>query len=154
MNGETSPMSAPGWHPLIVHFPLALVVTAALALLAARLWPDEAQAARFGVVGTWNLCAGALGALFALGTGLAAVVHAHLSAAAHAAVSVHVKWAVVAAFFSLLLAVWRGAGGRQDSRPSWVFLAMLLFAAGALVETGYRGGLNVYVYAIGVAAPP
>ena len=27
----------PGWHPLVVHFPLALVVTATPLLLAARL---------------------------------------------------------------------------------------------------------------------
>jgi len=27
----------PGWHPIVVHFPLAMVLTAAVFLVAARL---------------------------------------------------------------------------------------------------------------------
>src|SRR5580698_3535755 len=63
----------PEWHPIAVHFPLALTVTGALALSAARVAPPARHGATLAVVGTWNLCLGALGALFALGTGLAAV---------------------------------------------------------------------------------
>jgi len=140
----------PGWHPIVVHFPLALVVTATLFLIAARLLPQERTAATLATVGTWNLCLGALGALFALGTGLAAVLHLHVSAAAHEAISLHVKWAMFTTLTLVLLAVWRGAGTAQESRPSWLFILVLVAATAALVTTGYRGGQNVYRYGVGV----
>jgi hypothetical protein len=50
----------------------------------------------------------------------------------------------------ILLAVWRGAGTAQESRPSWLFIVVLLAASAALVFTGYRGGKNVYEYGLGV----
>jgi hypothetical protein len=50
----------------------------------------------------------------------------------------------------VLLAVWRGAGTAPASRPSWVFIVVLLAAAAALAVTGYRGGENVYEFGVGV----
>ena len=138
------------WHPMVVHFPLALGVSAALFLLAARLVHDQRRAATLATVGTWNLCVGAVAALFALATGVAALVDLHVGAAAHQAISVHLKWAIFTTVALVLLAVWRGAGSAQDSRPSPVFLMALLAATAALLVTGYRGGQNVYRYGIGV----
>jgi uncharacterized membrane protein len=142
----------PGWHPIVVHFPLALIVTAALLLSGARLLRPESRAATLATVGTWNLCLGALAALIALATGLAAVLDLHVGAAAHQAISTHLKWAILATLALVLLAVWRGAGSVAQARPSWLFLIVLWAATAALVETGYRGGQNVYRYGIGVEA--
>jgi len=142
----------PGWHPIVVHFPLALVVTSTLLLSAARLLRHEQRAATLATVGTWNLCLGALAALIALGSGLAAVIDLHVGVAAHQAISTHVKWAIFTTLALVLLAVWRGAGNTPQSRPSWIFMIVLLAATAALIETGYRGGQNVYRYGIGVEA--
>jgi uncharacterized membrane protein len=135
---------------MAVHFPLALVVTAALFLLAARLLRQERHAAILATVGTWNLGVGAIAALFALATGLAAVLDLHVGLAARQAISLHVKWAIFTTLAVVLLAVWRGAGVAQESRPSWVFIVVLVAATAALVMTGYRGGQNVYQYGVGV----
>jgi uncharacterized membrane protein len=135
---------------MVVHFPLALVVTAALFLVAARLLRQERHAATLAIVGTWNLCLGAIAALFALATGLAAVLDLHVGLAARQALSLHVKWAIFTTLALVLLAVWRGAGVAQESRPSWVFIVVLVVATAALIMTGYRGGQNVYQYGIGV----
>ena len=117
----------PGWHPMVVHFPLALVVTAALFLLSARLLRRESYVATLATVGTWNLCLGAFAALLALATGLAATVGLHAGVAAHQSLSAHVKWAI---FTTLAL--------------------VLLAATAALIVTGYHGGQNVYRHGIGV----
>jgi len=101
-------------------------------------------------VGTWNLCLGAIAALIALATGLAAVIGLQAGAAAHQAISLHVKWAIFTTLALVLLAVWRGAGNAQESRPSWLFVIVLSAATAALIVTGYRGGQNVYRYGIGV----
>ena len=135
---------------MIVHFPLALVVTGTSSLLAARLLRRADYAATLATVGTWNLCLGAAAALLALGTGLAAAVGLQVNASAHLAISVHLKWAISTTLALVLLAVWRGAGSAQESRPSWVFLAVLLAATAALIVTGYRGGQNVYRFGVGV----
>jgi uncharacterized membrane protein len=140
----------PGWHPMAVHFPLALVVSAALLLTAARLLRQERHAATLATVGTWNLCLGAVAALFALASGLAALIDLHVGPAARQAISLHVKWAIFTTLALVFLAVWRGAGAEQESRPSWVFIAILAAATAALIMTGYRGGQNVYQYGIGV----
>jgi uncharacterized membrane protein len=135
---------------MVVHFPLALVLVATALLLAARLLRSESLAATLATVGTWNLCLGAAAAVFALGTGLGAVLNLDVGAAARHAISLHTKWAMLTTLMLLLLAVWRGAGVAQTSRPSWVFLIVLFAASAALVFTGYRGGKNVFEYAIGV----
>jgi uncharacterized membrane protein len=142
----------PGWHPIAAHFPLALVVTATALLLAARLVRSQRYAAILATVGTWNLCLGTLAALFAIGTGLAAVLHANVGVAAHQAISLHLRWAIFTTLALVLLAVWRGAGSAPDSRPSWIFMTLLLAASAALIVTGYRGGENVYRYGVGVHA--
>jgi len=140
----------PGWHPLVVHFPLALVTIAVPLLLAARLSRSEAIASTTAVVGTWNLCLGAIAALFALGTGLAGVLDLEVSAAAHQAISLHTKWAMFSTLVLVLLGVWRGAGVAHASRPSWLFIIVLFGAAAALAVTGYHGGQNVYEFGVGV----
>ncbi len=140
----------PGWHPLVVHFPIALVLSAMALLLTARLLRNESLAATAATVGTWNLCLGAVAALFALGSGLGAVLDLDVSAAVHAAISVHVKWAMLTTLLLVLLALWRGAGTASGSRPSWLFLLVLAAASAALIETSYRGGKNVFEYGVGV----
>jgi uncharacterized membrane protein len=140
----------PNWHPLVVHFPIALILSATLLLLAARLLRNEPLAATAATVGTWNLCLGAVAAVFALGSGLAAVLDLDVSTAVRSAISVHVKWAMFTTLLLVLLAVWRGAGSASRSRPSWIFLVALLAASAALSFTGYRGGKNVYEYGVGV----
>jgi len=141
----------PGWHPIVVHFPLALIITATACLTLARVLPSTRGAASLASWGTFNLCLGAVTVFLALGTGLAASIGLTVDAAAHQAIAAHVKSAVVTTMLVLLVAVWRGVGTDSNSRPGWGFLLMLWVAASALTVTGYRGGQNVYVHGIGVA---
>jgi uncharacterized membrane protein len=135
---------------MVVHFPLALVIVAALLFVAARLLRSDGVAANLAIVATWNLVLGAIAAVAALASGLSAVLDLDAGAAVHQAIGLHVKWAMFTTLALVLLAVWRGAGTAQTSRPSWVFLIVLLAAAAALTFTGYRGGKNVYEYGVGV----
>lgn len=148
MNALLNPI--PGWHPAVVHFPLALILIAVPLLFAARLLRSEPLASSAAIVGTWNLCLGSAAALLALATGLAAVLELDVGAAARQAISLHLKWAILTTLVLVLLAVWRGAGTAQQSRPSWLFLFVLLAASAALVMTGYHGAQNVYEFGVGV----
>jgi uncharacterized membrane protein len=141
---------APNWHPLVVHFPIALILAATALLLAARFLRNESLAATVATVGTWNLCLGTVAALFALATGLGAVLDLDVGTVARQAISSHLKWAMFTTLLLVLLAVWRGAGSAPRSKPSWIFLILLVAASAALSFTAYRGGKNVYEYGVGV----
>ncbi len=143
-------MMVPGWHPLVVHFPIALTLSGGACLLAARLVRSEPLSETLATIGTWNLCGGAVAALFALGTGLASVLDLQVGAAARVAISTHVKWAMFTSMALLLASVWRGAGSAPGSRPSWLFVAVLSAICVALAATGYFGGENVYRFGVGV----
>ena len=140
----------PGWHPIVVHFPLALIVTAAVALSLARWVPGNRMSATLASVGTFNLCVGAAMLFLALGTGLAASIGLEIAADAHRAIASHVKAAVLTTILTLLAAVLRGAGAAADSRPTPALLVIVWLATAATTVTGYRGGQNVYRYGIGV----
>jgi uncharacterized membrane protein len=142
----------PAWHPVVVHFPLALIVTAAFCLTAAFAVPKNRHAPALATVGTWNLCIGAVAVLVALATGLGAATGLHIDAAAHQAVSAHVKSAFVTAVLVLLATLWRSVGVPAPTRPSSVFMVLLWVATLSLLVTGYRGGQNVYVHGVGVEA--
>ncbi len=141
----------PGWHPLLVHFPVALTISAALALVAARAVRDDDLARSLAITGTWNLIAAAVAALFAIGTGIAALADLQVGAAAHAAIFVHVKWAMLTSTVTMLLAVWRAAGQAHDARPSRGLVIAVVLASVAMAITAYRGDLNVYRYGVAVA---
>jgi uncharacterized membrane protein len=144
-------MSAPGWHPLAVQFPVALTTVATLLFVAARIARDS-LAARLALVATWNLVIAAAAALVALATGLGAVLDLSVSDAAHQAISLHLKWAMFTSLALILAAVWRGAGAAPDAKPSTVFLTVLIATLLALAYTTYRGLLNVFVFGVGVGA--
>jgi uncharacterized membrane protein len=135
---------------MVVHFPVALTLAAAFFLIAARVVRSEPLAATLATVGTWNLSAAAVAALFALATGLAGVLDLQVDAAAHAAISSHVKWAMFTSLALILASVWRGAGSAQQSRPSWLFVAVLAAICIGQSATAYLGGQNVYRYGVGV----
>jgi uncharacterized membrane protein len=140
----------PGWHPIVVHFAVALNVTAAFALLVARFARSLRVSQLTAVLGTFNLCLGAAFAVLAIASGLAAVWDLNLPAAPRAAVSTHVMWAFFTTLALILAAVWRGVGASPDERPSAVFLAVVFGAVLAVTVTAYFGGQNVYRYGIGV----
>lgn len=141
----------PSWHPMLVHFPIALVLCGAAALFAARFLRQPSLAATLATVGTWNLCLGAAGILLAFATGLVATIGLQLGDEARHALGLHIKWAASASFLVILLALWRSAGSRPEARASGLFLVVLALACAALIVTAYRGGLNTYYYGIGVA---
>ncbi len=136
-------------HPMIVNFPLALILTAAGCLLIGRLTRRDNIASSLDKVGTWNLCLGAAAALVAVGTGMVSAGKVIVSPEAQHSISVHMGWGLCTTVVLVLLSVWRGAGVRA-SRPNAIFLIVLGAASVALIVTGYYGGQNVYDFGVGV----
>ena len=143
-------MSEMHWHPMMVHFPLALTLAGAVCLVCSRLLGQGALQSSLAAAGTWNLIFGGVTVLLTLGTGLLAVLHLKLLDGAQYSLSRHVIWAVCTSQLVALLALWRGVAVSSTSPPEWWFLALLGIACAGLIVTAYYGGENVYHYALGV----
>jgi uncharacterized membrane protein len=133
-------------HPLFVHFPLGLLITAAAceALFALTRRPLADTLAR------WLLYLGALAAGAAALTGWLA--SQHVAPVAHAAhdLTDHRTFGFVALGTAAVLAFWRWGTARAGGpKPRWLFLVGMLGLAAVLVVAGLEGGELVYENGVG-----
>ena len=146
------PTWAPNLHPLLVHFPVTLLISAVAVDLASLLMP-----ARPAVRDTATVfyCAGALMAMAAYFSGLSAAQGMSVSPEESAALTAHFTWADRTTWFFVFFAslrmalsyIWRPSG-------RWAALAAVMVAmvgVGMLVVTADRGGRLVFQYGLGVA---
>ena len=144
------PDIVPNWHPAAVHFPIALGMTTALLLVAARLNPAGAG---FSAAARLLLPLAAISAVIAGVLGWHAFGTVEHDAAGHAVMTRHRDWALGATVFLALLALWDGWRWRSAQAVHGALLPAMLFLAGALAVTGWLGGEMVYRHGVGVMAP-
>ena len=146
---------APGWapniHPLLVHFPIALLSAAAAVDVAGWVFRRNRllrQAATIlYVLGTG-------GAIAAYVTGRAASQTIWLPGMAQAVLRQHWDWALRTVWFFGMVTLVRLVllrHSRRDPRPSIVatFALLGLVGIGLLIQTGDRGGRLVFQYGVG-----
>lgn len=142
------------WHPIFVHFNVALLSVATGFYVLATLFKQSRFRAQWLTVAHWNFALGLAMTLFTILFGWVAFTTVNHEAAAHETMILHRNLALVTAggFGTLgLLALW------QRSRayyPAWWFTALLAVCFGFLIATGLRGGELVYRYGVAVQAPP
>ena len=146
---------APGWapniHPLLVHFPIALLCAAAAVDVVGWVFRRNRllrQAA------TLLYVLGTGGAIAAYVTGRAASQTIWLPGMAQAVLRQHWDWALRTVWFFGIVTLVRLAilrPSRRDPRPSIVaaFALVGLVGIGLLIETGDRGGRLVFQYGVG-----
>jgi uncharacterized membrane protein len=134
----------PDLHPLLVHFPVALLTFGAGADLIAAVRKNPAAT----VVGWWAQLAGTAGILATAATGLLAKGRLGEPAVLDL-LATHEQLAFLAAGAFAGLFFWRvGSRGRT---PSPLYLVSLVLAVALLWGTAWFGGELVYRYGIGVA---
>jgi uncharacterized membrane protein len=149
------PAWAPNLHPLLVHFPVTLLLGAVALDMASLVMP-----ARPALRDTATLfyCAGAVLAMAAYFTGLGAAQGMTVSPAASAALTAHFTWADRTTWFFVFFASLRIAFS-YIWRPSasWAAVVVLLAALagiGMLAVTAEHGGRLVFRHGLGVATVP
>lgn len=145
----------PNWHPVFVHFSVALLTVSIVFHILAKLLRDGRVHNEVGVVANWTLW---LGALFTIVTALAgwfaynSVTHDEPS---HAAMTVHRNWGLVTLAAFLFLAAWSAWKHRRfAARAGRVFVVLLTAAGALLVGTAWRGSELVYRHGLGVLSLP
>ena len=137
------------FHPLFVHFPIALLLAAwLLTVLGMLLRRDGLHS-----IATWNLALGVLGAAAAVITGLRAEGHVlpH-NFEIHEIMELHERCGIVVISAAALLLLWRAVRRRAwpTQRQEQIGQAALLtFVIGVLSYGAYLGGRMVYEYGVG-----
>jgi uncharacterized membrane protein len=147
----------PNWHPILVHFTIALYTTSAAVyiftaitqrFLTNNLVLDLYTTAR------WCLWIAAFSTFFTIAAGFYAFNTVQHNEVSHRIMSIHRNWGLTTAIGICLLAgisIWRYY--KNKNYPSFIFLGGLILVGTALLITGYLGGELVYRYGLGVISP-
>ncbi len=148
----------PNWHPMLVHFTVALLSVAVILHLLARLSLPRNLRGEWRVVAHWSLWIGAGLSLVTGFTGWLAynsVDHDELS---HLAMTDHRNWAIVTLVLFVVLALWslwNWLAKREPAKVVSAVYSMTLVVAGVLLaSTAWRGGELVYRHGLGVMSLP
>lgn len=143
----------PNWHPIFVHFTIALFSIATLLIVGGVAMKNKLgeKILDYGYANLW------LGALFTIAT-VAAGLYAYNTVAhdepSHMAMTDHRNWAFLTASIFLILAIWSIKLFRSNKKRNPIFIGSLLIATTLLSITGWKGGEVVYRYGLGVMSLP
>lgn len=125
-------------HPLLIHFPIALVISAAVAEAVAVITGDD----RWSAVAVGNVRAGAMFGLFAAFAGWRLALDPGVETSS--VLEWH-RWLGTVGAGVALAAALATAGTRGRSPLSeWIYRTALLTAALLVVATGHLGGVLVW----------
>lgn len=136
-------------HPLIVHFPIALLFAAALIYWLAFLAGRES----WQWSGLWVLVLGAIGAAAAVASGLYAAPGVMLAPSVKTVLLIaHKRIMITVLVLSAALALWALAARPMPVRGRGAFLALLVLVAILIAKGADYGGRMVYDYNAGGSA--
>ena len=144
----------PNWHPIFVHFTVALLSLAVGFHIICHFLSEGKLKQQFNILARWDLWLGTgFGIISAIAGWLAYNSVAH-DAPSHAAMTDHRNWALVTLGLFIILAGWSLWSERQERLPGKLFLAGLMIAGMLLSSTAWHGAENVYRYGLGVMSLP
>ena len=142
------PFAMESAHPMVVHFPIALLLTAVLIDLGAILLKRPAWHA----VGLWNLCLGTLGAGVAVWTGLRAAEVAKHTFEIHQVMERHEMCGIATLTCGSLIMLWRlWTRDRLKNRARMLTMLAMFLMASTLAYGAHLGGRLVYEFGVGGA---
>lgn len=148
----------PNFHPIFVHFTVALFSTSVgfsvLAYVISRIRQMPTLALEFEIVGRWCLWSASLITLVTISAGFYAYFTVKHDAISHAAMTVHRNWALLTTTIIILIACWSVWRYVQHKKLTWSFVIVLLIAQSLLLTTAWHGGELVYRYGVGVISLP
>lgn len=141
----------PNYHPIFVHFTIALLIISLLALVLSRLffrrsrWHDELL-----VVSRWSLWFCAILSIVTVALGFHAFYTVNHNAISHAVMITHRSLGISSFILIELLAIWSIVLYIKDVKPRFMFSIGLIIATACVIVTGWYGAELVFRYGAGV----
>ncbi|GEM_PF-727791 len=142
------------WHPIFVHFSVALLTVATVFYVLASIFPKAGSRQQWITVAEWNLWVGFGLAVLTLLFGWLAFNTVSHDDASHEAMKVHAVLALITGGSFGVLTLWSIWHRKSAPYPSWTFIGLMLASFGFLVTTGLRGGELVYQHGLAVTSLP
>jgi uncharacterized membrane protein len=137
----------PPYHPLFVHFPIAIYLLGVL-LTVGYLWRREPDYDRFAY---WSFFLSWIAAVVAALVGLVDRGALDYNDPRQAALDQHITQGVLFIIFNGLVLYSRFRWPNLlDTSRRWTYLALLLLGVVTLVASGWFGGKLVYEHQIGI----
>jgi len=143
----------PNWHPIFVHFTVALL-SLAVGLFVLVPFMKSPLKEQWQIVARWALWFGVGFTLLTGLTGLYAYNTVAHDTPSHAAMTDHRNWAVATIVLFFTLAVWSIVWIRKKKVLGMAFLVCMMVAGTVLASTAWHGGEVVYRYGLGVMSLP
>lgn len=144
----------PNWHPILVHFTVALLLTATVLFVAAHLASNPSTALSLTTAARWNLWIGVGLTVITVATGWNAFNTVEHDDPAHEVMVDHRNLAFTTFGLFLLLAAWSFLRYREGQQRKWIFVILMLVGSGLLAATAWHGGELVYRHGLGVMSLP
>ena len=142
------------WHPLFVHFTIALLSMSAIFFVALKCVKKDSIQEQLKTLAYWNLW---LGTGFAIVTAIAgwfaynSVAH---DTPSHEAMTEHRNWALITLSVFIVVSYWSIKEYKSVTRVSVTFVLVMAMSFVLLASTGWRGSEAVYRYGLGVMSLP
>lgn len=144
----------PNWHPVFVHFTVALLSIAVLFFILGTVLSTHKWREQWLIVAHWNLWVGAAISLLTVTAGWFAFNSVNHDTPSHEAMIEHRNLALVTLAVFLPITLWSLARYRAGKPVQAAFLAALLVAQGLLLSTAWHGAELVYRHGLGVMSLP
>lgn len=144
----------PNWHPIFVHFTVALLIVAAALHVLSHFVSRNELKDQLVTTARWNLWIGIGATLFTVAAGWYAFNTVNHDEPSHLAMVEHRNWAMVTFAVLLGITAWEVYLYRHRKSKGWLFTALLVFAASLLLSTAWHGGELVYRHGLGVMSMP
>jgi uncharacterized membrane protein len=137
------------FHPMIVHFPVAIIIVGFIAEVVSLFFKSEKCLSKTGF---YLMIIGALASIAAWSTGqlfageptegeIVKIFSKHETAA---------LITMIIMIIGTLFRIWLVVKKQEDTNLKWVAFGFYMLAFGAVSYTGYMGGAMVYDYMIGL----
>lgn len=145
----------PNWHPIFVHFTIALLIVAGLLFVIGGLSQNESRRQTLLKLAEGNFWIGTAVTIATALAGWYAYNTVSHDTPSHEAMTEHRNWALATITVVIVLGIWLWRAKKTHSaRPSYPFMAVMLLMLGLLVSTAWHGGEVVYRYGLGVMSLP
>ena len=140
----------PNWHPIFVHFSVALLAAAAMLYVSAIVLARTSIGDLCLIVARFNLFLGAGLSFATVAAGMYAFLTVPIDDMQRPLVIDHRNWALVTALVWWSLALWEAWRTWWSRPPQIAFVLVAVLALLPLGATGWKGAELVYRHGVGV----